>query len=186
VELYFCNKINKYFKSINIFLIKLSIILIPLGIYKGVDYFKANQYLWVKLFAIFFLFFYLLKLITKAEITWKQHPLNLPIFLFFMICSLSLILSKIFFVSLKDYLIFFSYLILFFTIINSIDTEKDFFSIINFFLCVSTIVALYVILHFYGIITYLKEFGPTVSPIGQKNWTSNYLALFFFITFFLF
>jgi len=176
----------KYFKSINIFSIKLAIILIPLGIYKGVDYFKANQYLWVKLFAVFFLFFYLLKSITKEEIKWKQHPLNLPIFLFFIICSLSLILSKIFFLSLKDYLIFFSYLILFFTIVNSVDTEKGFFSIINFFLYVSTIVALYVILHFYGIITYLKEFGPTVSPIGQKNWTSNYLALFFFITFFLF
>ena len=53
MELYFYNKIknykelfkemiHKYFKSIDIFLIKLAIILIPLGIYKGVDYFKAN------------------------------------------------------------------------------------------------------------------------------------------------
>jgi len=70
--------------------------------------------------------------------------------------------------------------------INFVDNEEQFNQFILLLFLTSTFIALYIMLHYYGIIAYLHDFGPIISPIGQKNWTSNYISLIFFILFVFF
>lgn len=163
--------------------LKLLILITPLVIYKYVDRFRANQEAWLKLFVIIGITLWALKCLKENKIIWKNSETNLGMFLFILIMSISLIISDYIIVSLKEYLIFFSYFFIYFLIINNIEDRRQFYSLIRLFFITSFIISIYTLLHYYGIIPYLKEFGPVISTIGQKNWISNYLALIFPIIF---
>jgi len=182
MEKYFLENDNIYKKSILLNL-KLLILFIPIILYKYVDYFRANQQAWLKFFVLFGIVLCILKYLNIKEFTWKKSELNFPIFLFILLMSLSFPKNHSFSINLPDYLIFLAYFILYFLVINNIENENIFYSFIRLFFITSSLVALYTILHYYGFIPYLKEFGPVISTIGQKNWTSNYLALIFPIMF---
>jgi len=182
MEKYFLENDNIYKKSILLNL-KLLILFIPIILCKYVDYFRANQQAWLKFFVLFGIILCILKYFNIKEFTWKKSELNFPIFLFILLMSLSFPKSHSFSISLPDYLIFLDYFILYFLVINNIEDKNIFYSFIRLFFITSSLVALYTILHYYGFIPYLKEFGPVISTIGQKNWTSNYLALIFPIMF---
>jgi O-antigen ligase/Tfp pilus assembly protein PilF len=81
--------------------------------------------------------------------------------------------------SLHDGIIFLAYFILYFLIIKNIKNQYQFNSFIRVFFLTSFIIALYTILHYYNLISYLQEYAEVASLIGQKNWISNYLALIF-------
>jgi len=159
--------------------LKLLIIISPLLIYKYVDWFIANQEAWLKLFVIIGITMWVLKSLREKEFKWKKNKFNLSIFLFILMMSMSLFITNSINVSLNDYIIFLSYFVLYFLVINNIENENIFYSFIRLFFITSLLVALYTLFHYYGFISYLKEFGPVISTIGQKNWTSNYLALIF-------
>ena len=171
-----------YQKSILINL-KLVILFIPLILYKYVDCFRANQEAWLKLFVIIGITMWVLKSLREKEFKWKKNKFNLSIFLFILMISMSLFITNSINISLNDYIIFLSYFILYFLVINNIENENIFYSLTRLFFITSLLVALYTLFHYYGFISYLKEFGPVISTIGQKNWTSNYLALIFPIMF---
>jgi len=159
--------------------LKLAILFTPLILFKYVDCFRANQQAWLKLFVLFGITSCALKYLSVEKFSWKNNELSLPIFVFILIMTFSLFISHLFTTSFTDYLIFLSYFILYFLVINNIENENIFYSFIRLFFITSSLVALYTILHYYGFIPYLKEFGPVISTIGQKNWTSNYSALIF-------
>ncbi|MBA7495626.1 hypothetical protein ES702_06215 [subsurface metagenome] len=159
--------------------LKLLILLTPLLLYKNVEFFLANQEAWLKLFVIIGVSLYLLKIIRDEKFVLIKNELNLPILFFFLIMSISLIISEHLIVSLKDYIIFISYFIIYFIIMNIIKKQEEFDSFIKLFFITSFLVSIYTLFHYYGLIPYLKELGPVISTIGQKNWTSNYLALIF-------
>lgn len=169
---------NIYQKSILLNL-KLVILFTPLILNKYVDYFRANQQAWLKLLVLFGIGLYALKYLNKKEFTWKKNQLNLPIFIFILTMSFSLLKSYSLSISICDYLIFLAYFFLYFLIINNVINENHFYAFIRLFFITSFLIALYTILHYYGFIPYLKEYGPVISTIGQKNWISNYLALIF-------
>lgn len=175
---------EKYiYKNITLINIKLIILSEALLIYKYVDYFRINQESWLKLFAIIGITLWALKYLIDKKIIWKKSEINLYIFLFFLIISISILISKHTIVSLRDYIIFISYFLIYFIILNNIGNRKEFDSFIILFFITSFLVSIYSLFHYYGFISYLKEFGPVISTIGQKNWTSNYLALIFPIMF---
>jgi len=175
---------EKYvYKNITLINIKLIILSEALLIYKYVDYFRINQESWLKLFAIIGITLWALKYLIDKKIIWKKSEINLYIFLFFLIISISILISKHTIVSLRDYIIFISYFLIYFIILNNIGNRKEFDSFIILFFITSFLVSIYNLFHYYGFISYLKEFGPVISTIGQKNWTSNYLALIFPIMF---
>lgn len=178
MEKYTLKKENIYQKSILLNL-KLVIFFTPLILYKYVDYFRANQIAWLKLLVLFGIALCALKYLNKKEFTWKKSQLNFPIFLFILLASLSFLKNHSFLISISDYLIFLAYFVLYFLVINNVENENIFYSFLRLFFITSSLIALYTILHYYGFIPYLKEFGPVISTIGQKNWTSNYLALIF-------
>lgn len=166
--------------------LKLLIIFSPLLIYKYVDYYRSNQEAWLRLFLIILSVIWIIRSYESRQFLWKRSKLNLSIQIFFLLISISLIRSKFFAVSLRDYIDHFFYILLYFIIINNIKRKEEFDYLIKLFLVVTSLIAIYVILHYYGIISYLKEYGPVTSTIGQKNWTSNYLGLFFPLMLFFF
>jgi len=169
---------NFYQKTI-VIILKLTILFIPLILYKYVDYFRANQEAWLKLFILMGIFLYFFRYLRQRKFNWKNNELNLPLIFFMLVMGLSFFKNYSIMISLSKFSLFFAYLFLYFLIINNIENESQFNEIIRFFFFVSSLTSLYIILHYYGIIPYLREYGPVISPIGQKNWTSNYLALIF-------
>jgi len=168
-----------FYKKAILISLKLLIIFTPLALYKYVDYFRDNQEAWFKLFVIITLTLWVLKYFKEEKNLRIKSPLNLPIFLFILIMSISLFESKFLIVSLRDYVIFLSYFFIFFLVINNIENEKEFYSFIKIFYIITFIISIYTIIQYYGLDPYLKELGALTSTIGQKNWISNYLALIF-------
>ena len=181
------NKYNLKLKISNqesiLFILKTLIFIIPLSAYKFVYEFRINQLMILIFFTIITLTLWIINILLKEEFTWYPMQINLPVSLFILALTISLFISNSFYPSLSDYLLFLAYFILYFLVINNVKSEHEFDSFLKIFFITSFIVSIYVILHYYGLIPYLKEFGPVVSPIGQKNWTSNYIALIFFIIF---
>jgi O-antigen ligase len=167
------------YRKIILINLKLLILLAPLVLYKKVEFFLANQEAWLKLFVIIGASLCLLKIIRDKKFIFLKNELNLPILFFFLIISISVIMSEHLVVSLKEYMIFISYFLIYFIIINNIKNQEEFSGFIRLFFITSFLVSIYTLLHYYGLIPYLKEFGPVISTIGQKNATSTYLALIF-------
>jgi len=146
--------------------LKLLIFFTPLVIYKHVDWFIANQEAWLKLFVIIGITLWALKCLIDKKIIWEKSKTNLYIFLFILIMSISLLISRHTIVSLRYYIIFLSYFFIYFLITNNIEDKKQFYSFIRLFFITSFIIAIYTLLHYYGFIPYLKEYGPVISVIG--------------------
>ena len=180
-------KYNLKLKILNkeniLFILKILIFLIPLSAYKYVYEFRINQIMVLIFFVAIALALWIINVLFKEEFTWYPTKINLPISLFIILLAVSLFISNYFYPSLSDCLLFLAYFILYFLVINNVENENEFDSFLKIFFITSFIVSMYTILHYYGLIPYLREFGPVVSPIGQKNWTSNYIALIFFIIF---
>jgi len=171
------------FKNTILLNLKLLILITPLAIYKYVDRFRSNQEAWLKLFVIIGITLWALKCLKDNKIIWKKSGINLYILLFILIMSMSLLISDYKMVSLKEYIIFLSYFFIYFLITNNIEDKRQFNLSIHLLFITSFIISVYTLLHYYGFISYLKEFGPVMSTIGQKNWISNYLSLIFPIIF---
>jgi len=164
--------------SVNI-LLKAIIILVPLFLNKNIYSFRTTQEAVLKLLVIIAIFLWLLRIINNDDFFWRKSSLNLPIFIFIFVMSISLLISEIVAVSSRDYIIFLSYFLIYFLIINNVNNQEQFFSFIKLFFIISFIVAFYALIQYYGFDPYLKEFNAITSTIGQKNWISNYLALIF-------
>jgi len=176
-----------FYKKAILLSLKLLIIFTPLVVYKYVGYFRDNQEAWLKLFVIIALTLWFLKCFKEEKNIWVKSKLNLPIYLFILIMSISLFESKFLIVSLRDYVIFLSYFLIYFLLINNIENGQEFYSFIKLFFIISFIISIYTIIQYYGLDPYLKELGTLTSTIGQKNWISNYLTIIFpmALTFFL-
>jgi len=176
-------KIEYLFQKIKKIILKILIFVIPLSAYKHVYEFRINQVMVLMLLTLIALTLWIINVLLKEKFAWYPTKINLPISLFILALTLSLFISNHFYPSLSDYLLFLVYFILYFLVINNVESENEFDLFLKIFIITSFIVSMYTILHYYGLIPYLREFGPVVSPIGQKNWTSNYIALIFFIVF---
>lgn len=174
------NNIYKKIISINL---KLLIIGTSLFVYKYVYDFRINQEIILKLFAILLFTVWILKIINNEGFSFEKNNLNLPIFIFILLMTISLFRSKNIIISLNDYLIFIIYFFLYFLITNNINNKIEFNSIIKLFSIISLIIALYTIIQYYNLDPYLNDLARITSTIGQKNWISNYLALIFPIIF---
>ena len=179
---YFNNENNIYEKLILVNL-KLLILCTSLFVYKYVYSFRINQEISLRLFTIILFSLWILKILHNEEYSFEKTNLNLPILIFILLMTVSLLRSQFFMVSLDDYLIFLFYFLICFLIINNINNKRQFDSIINLFFITATIISIYALLQYYGFDPYLKGLSAITSTIGQKNWVSNYLALIFPIIF---
>ena len=169
-----------------LFSLKGLIIFILLFVNKYVYEFMINQETILKIFIIIILTLCIIQFLKIKKIIWYRNRLNLSVFVFILVMSISLLRSETVIVSSKDYIIYLSYFIIYFLIINNIENIKQVDSFIKLFFIVSSIIALYTIIQYYGLDPYLKELNALTSTIGQKNFVSNYLGLIFPLSFFYF
>lgn len=185
MEKYWIEDYISYKKIINTIL-KLLLLSTPLFVNKYVYDFRVNQDAILKLFTIILFTVWMVKIINTGEYSLKKTKLNLPLILFTSVLVLSLFISETKRISLNDFIIFFSYILIFFLITNNIDRKADFNSFIHLFFIISSLVSTYTIIQYYGIDPYLSDLNSLTSTIGQKNWISNYLAMIFPVAFFYF
>jgi len=174
---------NNIFKRLLAIFLKLLLITVPLVAYKYVYDFRVNQEAILKLLILILLAVWLLKIINTGEYSPQKTKLGLPLFLFTSVLALSLFISETKTVSFQDFIIFFSYILIFFLINNNLNKKADFNSLIHLFFIVSLLVSIYTIMQYYGFDPYLKDLHSLTSTIGQKNWISNYLAMIFPVAF---
>jgi O-antigen ligase/Tfp pilus assembly protein PilF len=178
MDKYKIENINFYQRT-TLNIVKLLIVLTPLVAYKYVDRYLANQEAWLILLMILGGGIYLIGFLREEKITFNRNKTPLPLVLLILIVVFSFIKNGFLMSSLHDFTIFLAYFILYFLIINNLKNEYQFKSFIQIFFLTSFIIALYTILHYYNFISYLQEYDKIASLIGQRNWTSNYLALIF-------
>jgi len=182
MEKYWIEKDNIYQKLLTIFL-KSLLIIVPLFANKYVYNFRVNQETGLKLFIIILIAVWLVKIINSEKYFLQKTKLDLPLILFSILLVLSLFMSKTKMVSLRDFIIFFSYILIFFLVTNNLNTKTDFNSFIHLFFIISSLISIYTMIQYYGIDPYLSDLHSLTSTIGQKNWISNYLAMIFPIVF---
>jgi len=174
-----CTEEYNIFNNLVIVLLKLLLVSVALFVNKYVYDFRVNQEAVLKLFVIFLFAIWLIKMINTGKYSLQKTKLDLPIILFSLVLILSLFISKTKTVSLQDFIIFFSYILIFFLVTNNIDKKSDFNSFIHLFFIISSLVSIYTIIQYYGFDPYLSDLHSLTSTIGQKNWISNYLAMIF-------
>ena len=163
-------------------ILKILILFTSLYAYKNIYEFRINQELILNVFIWIALTLFIIKILISEIKHLYFTKMDLLIFIFILIMTISLIRSNAIIVSLQDYILFFLYFILYFLIANNVNKEQ-FFSFIKIILFSAFIVSFYTIVQYYGLDFYLKHLNNITSTIGQKNWVSNYLAMVFPITF---
>lgn len=171
-----------YKKSIAIVL-KLLLLSVPLFVNKYIYNFRVNQDAILKLFTVILFSIFLMKILNTGKYSLKKTKLELPLILFTLVLVLSLFISEAKAVSLQDFMMFLSYILLFFLIINNLNKKANFNSFIHLFFIISSLVSIYTIMQYYGFDPYLSDLHELTSTIGQKNWISNYLAMIFPVLF---
>ena len=169
--------IKKNFFHNNIFNLLIFLILVsPFIVYKYVDYFRANQEFWVKLISLFIFFLILIKILDDGKLVISSDKFSILLLVFYLYLSFSLIYSSNRVLTARTLFLFFCYIFLSLLIIN-IKIKNKINRLSNIFIISALLISVYTIIHYYGFIKYFAEFGPVFSPIGQKNWTSNFLSL---------
>ena len=174
---------DTFYKKVLLTKLKLLVLFISLFIYRYIYEFRINQEMILKLFVIISIILWMIQFLSAEGATWNKNKTNLPIYLFIIILSLSLLISNAIRVSFGDYLIFISYIILYFIVINVINQKKEFDSFIKIFFITSFLVSIYVLIQYYGFDPYFTDLKRITSTVGQKNWISNYLAIIFPVIF---
>ena len=174
---------DTFYKKALLTKLKLLVLFISLFIYRYIYEFRINQEMILKLFVIISIILWMIQFLSAEGATWNKNKTNLPIYLFIIILSLSLLISNAIRVSFGDYLIFISYIILYFIVINVINQKKEFDSFIKIFFITSFLVSIYALIQYYGFDPYFTDLKRITSTVGQKNWISNYLAIIFPVIF---
>jgi len=182
LEKYLIEENNIYNNLITIFL-KLLLIIVSLFVNKYLYDFRVNQKAILILFTVILFSIFLVKIINNKKYSLQRTKLDLPIILFSLVLILSLFISGTKTASLQDFMIFFSYILIFFLITNNLNKKVDFNSFIRLFFIISSLVSIYTIIQYYGFDPYLSDLYRLSSTIGQKNWISNYLAMIFPVAF---
>ena len=178
IEKHLIEENNIYNNLVNIFL-KLLLIIVPLLVNKYVYDFRVNQKTGLKLFTLIVIAVWLAKIINTKKYSLQKTKLDLLLVLFTLALILSLFISETNVVSLQEFIIFLSYILIFFLIIDNLNKKADFNSFIHLFFIISSLVSIYTIMQYYGFDPYLSDLHSLTSTIGQKNWISNYLAMIF-------
>ena len=110
------------------------------------------------------LMFWGLKMVSREEFKFTSTPLNFPVLSFVTICTLSLIWSNNFFVSLKELPLFLAGPLLYFIITNNIYAERQISRILNILLIVGGLFGVYGILQYSGI-----DFSFWIRNIGRQQ-----------------
>jgi len=169
-----------------LFNIKLLIIFTSLFIYREVWDFRSNQELFLKLFTAVALALWLIDCIKRESFSKVKTVLDLPILIFVLIMAVSVSRSPALFLGMKDFLIFCSYFLIYFLIVNNLEREDQINSFISCLFVLTAVITVYSILQYYSFDPYLGHLNHITSTLGLKNWVSDYVAMIFPLLLFFF
>ena len=118
----------------------------------------------MQVLVLFALMFWGLKMVSREEFKFTSTPLSFPLLSFITICTLSLIWSNNFFVSLKELPLFLAGPLLYFVITNNIYAERQISRILNILLLIGGLFGIYGILQYRGI-----DFSFWIRNIGRQQ-----------------
>ena len=159
------------------------ILFISLYVNRNVFEFRIDQIMILKLFIIIAVTLSIVEFLASGKLCWHKSKVDVPISLFILIMTISLLRSDFFRISINDYLTFLFYFILYFLVRNNLPDKVELKLFIQIFFLTSFIISLYTLMQYYGYDPYLKGLPYLSSTIGQKNWISNYLSMIFPIIF---
>ncbi len=127
------------------------------------------------------LMFWGLKMVGREEFKFTSTPLNFPLLSLIIICTLSLIWSNNFFVSLKELPLFLAGPLLYFVITNNIYAERQISRILNILLIIGGLFGIYGILQYRGIdlSLWIRNIGrqQVFGLFGNVNFFAEYLII---------
>jgi O-antigen ligase len=127
------------------------------------------------------LMFWGLKMVSREEFKFTSTPLNFPVLSFITICTLSLMWSTNFFVSLKELPLFLAGPLFYFVITNNIYAERQISRILNILLIVGGLFGIYGILQYRGIdfSFWIRNIGrqQVFGLFGNVNYFAEYLII---------
>ncbi|RLC36261.1 MAG: hypothetical protein DRH33_07300 [Candidatus Nealsonbacteria bacterium] len=118
----------------------------------------------MQVLVLFALMFWGIKMVSREEFKFTSTPLSFPLLSFITICTLSLIWSNNFFVSLKELPLFLAGPLLYFAVTNNIYAEGQINRILNILLLVGGLFGIYGILQYRGI-----DFSFWIRNIGRQQ-----------------
>ena len=127
------------------------------------------------------LMFWGLKMVSKEEFKFTSTPLNFPLLSFIIICTLSLMWSNNFFVSLKELPLFLAGPLLYFIIVNNVSGQEQINRILTITLIVGGLFGIYGILQYRGIdfSIWIRNIGrqQVFGLFGNVNYFAEYLII---------
>jgi O-antigen ligase/Tfp pilus assembly protein PilF len=127
------------------------------------------------------LMFWGLRMVSREEFKFTSTPLNFPVLSFITICTLSLMWSNNFFVSLKELPLFLAGPLLYFAVTNNIYAEHQISRILNILLIVGGLFGIYGILQYRGIdfSFWIRNIGrqQVFGLFGNVNYFAEYLII---------
>jgi len=159
---------NLFLQNLIMFNLLILLVSVSLFNYKCIYNFRVNQEFYLKLFVLIASFLWILKIINNHRMEWRKCRLNFPIILFILVMSTYLIISKNLSVSLNDCIIFLAYFLIYFLILNNLNSEKQFQYFIKTFFILSFLVAVYAIIQYYSFDPYFdfNNSNTITSTIG--------------------
>lgn len=135
----------------------------------------------MQVLVLFALMFWGLKMVSREEFKFTSTPLNFPVLSFITICTLSLMWSNNFFVSLKELPLFLAGPLLYFAVTNNIYAERQISRILNILLIVGGLFGIYGILQYRGIdfSFWIRNIGrqQVFGLFGNVNYFAEYLII---------
>jgi O-antigen ligase/Tfp pilus assembly protein PilF len=175
--------IKKNYKRIWNILFSLIIVLPILFVYKYVYNFTTNQTMIINLLTLAIFTYYISLTIKEEKLVYLTNSLNFPILLFILIAVLSIFITNSFWVSLKVFINFISYFLIYFFITNNIKTKDSFNLCLVIFFITASLISLYLLLQYYELDPFLSDISRLTSTLGNRNYIASYLALIFPIAF---
>jgi len=168
-------------KAIEIILIAL-IILTPLVFYPYlIRMFNVTKEMVYSILVVIALAFWAFKSIEEERVSLKSNPLNVPITAFMFICIASIVWSDNPWVSLQELPLFLAGPLLFFVIVNNINSQKQIERLVYSIIFVGALFGLYGILQYLGIdfSIWQKNVGrqKVFGLFGNVNYFAEYLII---------
>ncbi len=158
-------------------LIYLLLIIVPIHFSINTPFIADVKFLDLAVGVFLILFLYIFKRLRERELYILWDKIDILIYLYGIISVVGIILSDNPIQSLRNYFLFFAFLILFY-VGRNIFSEKDLSILKKISISTTTAVSLYAIAQFYGYyILFAPKGAPIISFLGNPNFAADFVAI---------
>ncbi len=158
-------------------LIYLLLIVVPIHFSISTPFISDVKFLDIAVGVFLILFIYLFNRLRERSLYILWDKIDISIYLYIIISGIGIALSGNPIQSIRNYLLFFAFIILFY-IGRDIFREKDLLTLKKISISITTLVSLYAIAQFYGYyLLFVPKGAPIISFLGNPNFAANFVAI---------